>query len=66
MLPFKKYIIGFVVGLVLGMWWGVNLGKDQPFWDNPFADRSVKTRAQDKAEDILDQAKRAVRDKLED
>lgn len=66
MIPFKKYIIGFVIGIVLGMWWGVNLGKDQPFWDNPFADRSVKARAQDKAQDIIDEAKRAVKDRLDE
>ncbi len=52
---YKKLLIGLVVGIALGMWWGVNIGKGQPFYDNPF--KSAEDRAKERARNALESAK---------
>jgi len=37
----KLVLTGLVIGIVLGLWFGVNIGKDKPIFSNPFAERSV-------------------------
>ena len=66
MLGFKKIIIGFVVGLLVGLWFGVNIGKGQPFWGNPFAEANLTQKAKDTAGDMWKDAKKAARDSLSD
>jgi hypothetical protein len=66
MLGFKKYAIGAVVGLLVGLWMGVNIGKDRPIWSNPFAEPSLTQKAKDTASGVLKDAKKAVRESLED
>jgi hypothetical protein len=62
----KKYIIGLFIGLVLGLWMGVNIGKGQPVWANPFSERNLAQEAKSKAEKAIKDAKKAMRDKLAD
>lgn len=44
-----------IIGIAFGMWWGVNIGKGQPFYANPFKD--TQDRARDKAQEIIDNTK---------
>ena len=37
----KPLFFGLIIGMVLGLWFGVNIGKQQPFYSNPFAERKV-------------------------
>ena len=62
----KKYFIGSVVGLLIGLWMGVNIGADRPLWSNPFAKRDISQKAKDVASDAWKDAKKAARDKLAD
>lgn len=62
----KKAIIGCCVGLLLGLWMGVNIGKHQPLWANPFAERSLSAEAKAKAKEVIKDTKKALRDKLKD
>jgi hypothetical protein len=55
MLGFKKLLLGLIIGIALGMWWGVNIGKGQAFYDNPF--KTAKERAKERARDALEDAK---------
>lgn len=59
-------IFGMIVGLILGGWLGVNIGKDQPLFSNPFAESTLSDKVKGKAEDIYKDTKRAVRDQLGD
>ena len=34
-----KFLLGLVIGLVLGGWLGINIGKDQNLFDDPFGPR---------------------------
>ena len=41
MKTFKILLTGLVIGILLGLWAGVNIGKDKPVFSNPFAERNV-------------------------
>ena len=64
MIPFKKYLIGGVIGLLIGLWMGVNIGEGRPLWGNPFAEKDLTQKAKDVATDVIKDAKKAARDKL--
>lgn len=32
----KLIISGIIIGLAVGLWFGVNIGKGKPFYTNPF------------------------------
>jgi hypothetical protein len=66
MLGIKKYLIGAVAGLIVGLWFGVNIGQDRPLWSNPFAEPSLQQKAKGKVMDALKDAKKAARDSLAD
>jgi hypothetical protein len=51
----KTLLLGMVIGIAFGMWWGVNIGKGQPFYANPF--KTAQDRARDKAHEIIDSTK---------
>lgn len=36
----KDLILGLLIGGIIGLWFGVNLGKDQPLMTNPFVEKS--------------------------
>ena len=73
----NKFFIGAIVGILLGLWFGVNIGKDKPFWSNPFEEKSVMEMAADKTKEIagaakektkemVKEGKEALREKLKD
>ena len=62
----KYLILGVVIGLLLGLWFGVNIGKDKNILSNPFAEKSLKERMEETAADALDSTKRALRESLDD
>lgn len=66
MFGIKKYFIGMLLGLVVGLWFGVNIGHDRPLWSNPFAERALTDKAKDTVVDALKDAKKAARDSLAD
>ena len=37
----KLIIFGFVIGILIGLWFGVNIGKEKPLLSNPFEERTV-------------------------
>lgn len=37
----KDLLLGLLIGGIMGLWVGVNLGKDQPITANPFAEKST-------------------------
>jgi hypothetical protein len=53
----NKFIVGAVVGVVIGLWFGVNIGKGKPFWSNPFEEKSMMEMASEKTKEIAGKAK---------
>jgi hypothetical protein len=62
----KQLMTGVVIGVVLGLWMGVNIGKGQPVWGNPFADKPLSERAKETADRAIKNAKDALRKKLDE
>ena len=63
----KRTLRAFALGLLLGgltsLWLGINIGKDQPLFSNPFAESPVMQRAREyveEAERKMEQAKEAA------
>ncbi len=48
----KALLLGMVIGVAFGLWWGVNIGKGQPFYANPF--KTAQDRVRDRAHEIID------------
>ena len=64
MFKIKKLVIGFCAGLVIGLWFGVNLGKGQPIYSNPFHNVSIKDRLVESSGDALEKGGRALKNSL--
>lgn len=41
----RSFAVGLLVGGIVGLWCGMNIGKEQPLLSNPFADVSLSQRA---------------------
>jgi len=37
----KIFLFGIIVGVLVGLWLGINIGKGKPWYSNPLAERSV-------------------------
>ena len=64
MLKIRKYFMGAIVGLLVGLWMGTNIGAERPLWSNPFAKKELGQKAKDVASGAWKGAKKAARDKL--
>ncbi|WP_455209259.1 hypothetical protein [Kaarinaea lacus] len=62
----KKFVLGLVIGLLLGLWFGVNIGKNRPFYANPFEDVPVAEMAKEKGKEVVQEGKKALREKLDE
>lgn len=62
----KNLVIGAAIGLIVGLWFGVNIGKGKPLYSNPFAERSITKEIMKSSGDILEKSGKAIKDKLED
>jgi hypothetical protein len=40
----KLILFGIIIGLAVGLWFGVNLGKGKPFYTNPFEEPTLAER----------------------
>ncbi len=57
----RSFAVGLLVGGIVGLWCGMNIGKEQPLLSNPFADVSLSQQASRTASQARDQAGAAVR-----
>jgi hypothetical protein len=53
---FKSILVGFVAGASVGLWFGVNLGKEQPIFSNPFTDAALTSRIKQTGEKIMEKS----------
>lgn len=61
----KKPIYLITLILVVGIWLGINLAKDQPLFSNPFEDKDIREKATEKVENLGRGAKDAVENTLD-
>lgn len=53
-------IIGLLTGVGLGLWFGVNIGRDVDIFSNPFVEPSFGEKLGDKAEQLYDDTRKAI------
>jgi len=67
-----KYLVVLLLGLAIGLWFGVNIGKGNALYDNPFAEKSLLDDVLDsaddqglldKGEDLMEETKEALKEK---
>ena len=56
----KNRITGIIIGLVLGLWFGVNLGKGKPLFDNPFANPTIQSKIKQTGDKVLEESGKAL------
>lgn len=56
----KLAIIWLVIGLLVGLWFGINIGRDKPFYSNPFEAPTVKDKFKQAGEDALEKSGEAL------
>lgn len=56
----KLLILGMVIGLALGLWGGVNIGKGRPVWSNPFEPVNMADRIRQKSGEMLEKSGEAI------
>jgi hypothetical protein len=60
----KKLLMGFGIGAVIGLWFGINLGKGQSLYSNPFHEVSIKHRLIESGGDMLEKSGKALKSSL--
>lgn len=60
MAKLKALLIGTVIGLLLGLWGGVNIGKGKPLYANPFAATTVSEQIKGAGKSALRQSGEAL------
>lgn len=58
----KNIIIGFAVGIIIGMWFGINIGKDKSICSNPFAERTLQERLKETGGEVLEKSGKALQE----
>lgn len=62
----KILVLGVVIGITLGLWFGFNLGRDEPLLSNPFEDRSLQHKAKETTSEVIQDTKDALKKSLDD
>jgi hypothetical protein len=68
---FKAVLLSLLVGVALGMWFGVNIGREVPFYSNPFDTAALNQKLKnatgetlEKGGHALEKTGQALQDKL--
>ncbi|ALC15424.1 hypothetical protein DSOUD_0636 [Desulfuromonas soudanensis] len=60
MKAFKIFLVGLILGLAVGLWFGVNLGRDEPLLSNPFSEKSLQKQLQKTGGEMLEKSGQAL------
>ena len=58
-------ILGLFAGFLVGMWFGINIGKGKPIYSYPFNNDSFQQKAKRTADEVLEDTKRVLRKSLD-
>ncbi len=56
----RTAILWGVIGLLVGLWFGVNIGRGKPVYANPFQAETVREKLKRTGEDILERGGEAL------
>ena len=60
MKQFSIILISLVIGALIGMALGINIGREKPLFSNPFAEESLVDRVKDLGSETLEQGGKAL------
>ena len=52
----KTLLGGIVIGLLLGLWFGVNIGRDRPIFSNPFTAPTVQEKLKQTGKTLIEKS----------
>ena len=52
----KTILVSLAVGIAVGLWFGVNVGREQPFYSNPFDASSLNQKLKKATGETLEKA----------
>jgi len=61
----KKRLVIILIILVIGIWFGYNIGQNRPFYSNPFV-ATTQEKIKSKAGEVVKETKKVLRESLED
>ena len=56
----KLAILWLVIGFLIGLWFGVNLGRGKSFYSNPFEARTLQEKFKEAGEGALEKSGEAL------
>jgi hypothetical protein len=57
---FKVVLLSLLVGVALGMWFGVNIGREVPFYSNPFDTAALNQKIKNATGETLEKGGHAL------
>ena len=57
---FKFVLFGAVIGVAIGLWFGVNIGREMPLMSNPFYKESLNEKLKRVSGETLEKGGRAL------
>jgi hypothetical protein len=57
---FKAVLLSLLVGVLLGMWFGVNIGREVPFYSNPFDTAALNQKLKKATGETLEKGGQAL------
>ena len=61
----KKRLVIILILLIVGIWFGYNIGQNRPFYSNPFVPTTLE-QIKSKAGEVVKETKKVLRESLED
>jgi len=52
----KGLVVGVILGSAIGLWFGVNIGKDRPIMSDPFAKVTLEEKFKQTGEKLLEKS----------
>ena len=56
----KAILLSLVLGFAIGMWFGVNIGREVPLYSNPFDTHSINQKTKGVAGETLEKGGQAI------
>ncbi len=53
-------VLWAIIGLLVGLWFGVNIGRGKPLYSNPFEAETVREKLKRTGEDLLERSGEAL------
>ncbi len=60
----KTFLFGMILGSIIAFPLGINFGRDEPLWSNPFAQRDVREKVLNSVKEGAERAIEGAKEKI--